>query len=83
MYENVFLVKYGGDRMTSIYDIQQVLKKFGTIIYTGDRLADLELMHDELHELYQSALIELEQYNSLSLIIKHEMQLEKEKSKSE
>ncbi len=34
--------------MLSIYDIQQLLKKFGTIIYTGDRIADLQLMQDEL-----------------------------------
>ncbi len=36
--------------MKSVYDIQQLLKKFGTIIYVGDRLGDLELMEMEIKE---------------------------------
>jgi uncharacterized protein YqgQ len=67
--------------MTSIYDIQQVLKKFGTFIYTGDRLADLELMHDELVELYHAQLIEKQLFDSSILVLKQEMQLVKAKSK--
>lgn len=67
--------------MTSIYDIQQVLKKFGTFIYTGDRLADLELMHDELVELYHAQLIEKQLFDSSILVLKQEMQLVKGKSK--
>ena len=31
-------------KMRTIYDVQQLLKRFGTIIYIGDRLADLELI---------------------------------------
>ena len=42
--------------MKTVYDVQQLLKKFGTIIYIGDRLADLELMEEELKQLYQSQL---------------------------
>ncbi len=67
--------------MTSIYDIQQVLKKFGTFIYTGDRLADLELMHDELVELYHAQLIEKQLFDSSILVLKQEMQRVKGKSK--
>ena len=37
--------------MKTIYDIQQYLKKFGAIIYTGDRIADLQLMEMEVQEL--------------------------------
>ena len=45
--------------MKSIYDIQQYLKRFGAIIYIGDRVADLELMESEIHELYRSQLMDI------------------------
>ena len=68
--------------MKTIYDIQQLLKKFGTFIYIGDRVADLELMGAELRELYQSQLIETKDYQTAILILKHEIQLERERQKS-
>ncbi|NWN97805.1 MAG: YqgQ family protein [Bacillus sp. (in: Bacteria)] len=45
--------------MKTIYDIQQLLKQFGTIIYVGDRLADLQLMESEVTELFRSQLIDI------------------------
>lgn len=68
--------------MKTIYDIQQFLKRFGTIIYIGDRVADLELMESELKELYQSQLIETREYQTALLILRHEIQRLKEKSQS-
>jgi uncharacterized protein YqgQ len=65
--------------LTSIYDIQQLLKKFGTIIYTGDRVADLELMADELHELHEAKLIEATIYEAASFVLRQEMQKQKDK----
>ncbi|CRK84131.1 YqgQ family protein [Neobacillus massiliamazoniensis] len=65
--------------MKTIYEIQQYLKKFGTIIYIGDRVADLELMESELKELYKSQLIEVREYQTALLILRHEIQIEKEK----
>lgn len=62
--------------LTSIYDIQQLLKRFGTIIYTGNRLADLELMVDELRELHDSRLIEEKDYEAALLLLRQEMQRE-------
>lgn len=67
--------------MKTIYDIQQFLKKFGTIIYIGDRVADLELMEAELKELYQTNLIETRDYQTALLILRHAIQLEKDKRK--
>ena len=67
--------------MKTIYDIQQFLKQFGTFIYVGDRVADLELMESELKELYQSQLVETREFQTALLILRHEIQLEKEKSK--
>lgn len=70
-----------GKHLKTIYDIQQFLKKFGIIIYIGDRLADLELMESELRELYQSQLIETREYQSALLLLRHEIQMEKDKKR--
>jgi uncharacterized protein YqgQ len=68
-----------GENMKTIYDVQQLLKKYGTIIYVGDRLADLELMEEEIKELYQSQLIDVKEYQMAILLLRHEAQLEREK----
>ncbi|HZH61372.1 MAG TPA: YqgQ family protein [Metabacillus sp.] len=60
--------------MKTIYDVQQLLKKFGTIIYIGDRLADLELMEEEIKQLYQSSLIEPKDYQMAILLLRQEIQ---------
>lgn len=65
--------------MKTVYEIQQYLKQFGTIIYIGDRVADLELMESELKELYQSQLIDSKDYAAAKLILRHEIQFLKEK----
>ncbi|MCH6266624.1 MULTISPECIES: YqgQ family protein [Neobacillus] len=65
--------------MKTVYEIQQFLKRFGTIIYIGDRVADLELMEAELKELYQSQLMEPKEYQTALLILRHEIQFLKEK----
>jgi uncharacterized protein YqgQ len=65
--------------MKTVYEIQQFLKQFGTIIYVGDRVADLELMEMELRELYQSKLVETREYQTALLILRHEMQMEKDR----
>jgi uncharacterized protein YqgQ len=71
--------KFAGETMKTVYDVQQLLKRFGTIIYVGDRLADLELMEEELKELYQSQLIDVKDYQMALLILRHEAQIEREK----
>ncbi|MEK5441836.1 YqgQ family protein [Fredinandcohnia sp. FSL W7-1320] len=65
--------------MKTIYDIQQFLKKFGTIIYVGDRVADLELMETEIQELYNSQLIETKDYQSAIFLLRQEIVRETEK----
>lgn len=66
--------------MKTIYDIQQFLKQFGTIIYVGDRLGNLELMEEEIKELYFSKLIDKNELQNALQILRHEIQLEKEKA---
>lgn len=63
--------------MESIYDVRQLLKRFGSIIYVGDRLSDLELMEMELMDLYHSQLIDRKEFQMALLLVRHEIQKEK------
>ncbi|WP_077618804.1 YqgQ family protein [Bacillus sinesaloumensis] len=65
--------------MKTIYDIQQFLKKYGTIIYVGDRVADLQLMETEIQELYNSQLIEKMDYQTALFLLRQEIVWETEK----
>ncbi|WP_428912628.1 YqgQ family protein [Niallia sp. Krafla_26] len=67
--------------MKTIYDIQQYLKKFGILIYIGDRISDLELMESEIHELYRAQLMDVRDYQSAVLLLRHEIQLLKNHKK--
>ncbi|TRM12707.1 DUF910 family protein [Lentibacillus cibarius] len=58
--------------MKTIYDVRQLLKQFGIVIYVGDRLADLELMEDEIKELYQSQCIDTKEYQMALLLLREE-----------
>ncbi len=44
--------------MNTLYDVQQLLKTFGHIVYFGDRELEIEFMLDELKELYMNHMIE-------------------------
>lgn len=66
--------------METIYDIRQFLKKFGTIIYIGDRVADLELMEAEIKELYNSQLIDTKDYQMAIFLLRQEIVREREKN---
>ncbi|WP_367613660.1 YqgQ family protein [Halalkalibacter nanhaiisediminis] len=61
-----------------MYDVMQLLKKHGTIIYTGDRALDLSLMEDELRELYEWKMIEKNEFQQGLLILRNEIRLVKE-----
>lgn len=58
--------------MNSIYDIQQLLKRFGTFIYTSDRIGDLDLMEMEIDELFQIRFIDVKDYNTSKILLKKE-----------
>nr|WP_188651712.1 YqgQ family protein [Pontibacillus salipaludis] len=64
---------YNGDDMKSIYDIQQLLMKFGTVIYIGDRIADLELMEMEIRELYKSQFVSDQDFQMAILLLRQEI----------
>ncbi|MFB9973074.1 DUF910 family protein [Allobacillus sp. SKP2-8] len=58
--------------METFLDVLQLLKKYGVFIYIGDRLAEFNLMEQEINELYQNKLISNEEYMRALLIIKKE-----------
>ncbi|HWJ80025.1 MAG TPA: YqgQ family protein [Niallia sp.] len=66
--------------MKTVYDVQQYLKKYGTIIYIGDRIGDLQLMKTEIKELNASQLMNKQDFESAIFILNQEIQkLEDEK----
>lgn len=65
--------------MKTIYDIQQLLKRFGIFVYTGNRLADLELMEAEIRELHQLELIDNTEFTSAVLLLRQEQRNERDK----
>lgn len=65
--------------MKTIFDVQQLLKRYGVFVYIGNRVADLQLMELELKELYQSQLVEAREYQLAMLLLRQHIAIEKEK----
>lgn len=59
-----------GEPMKTLYDVMQLLKSYGTVIYTGDRQADLDLMEDEIKELYKQQFISAKDFSTALLILR-------------
>lgn len=65
--------------LKSVYDVQQLLKRYGVFVYVGKRLWDLELMMDELRKIHQNHLMEQSIFLSAMTILKKEHQWEQER----
>lgn len=65
--------------MKTLYDVQQLLKRFGIVVYLGKRLYDIEMIKIELEALYDNGLIEREDYLTAELILRREHRIEMEK----
>jgi len=59
--------------MKTVYEVQKFLMKFGTVIYTGNRIGDLELMESELEEIFQHNFISNNEYLQAKLLLKKEI----------
>lgn len=56
------------------------MSKLGYIIYTGDQAGDLEMMKEEIIELYQAKLIDKENFTRLmNVIVEEERKVQSEK----
>lgn len=58
--------------MKSVYDVMQLLKRFGIYVYTKDRVADLEIMEEEIKELYAMQMIQPQDFQQAILILRQE-----------
>ena len=58
--------------MNSLYDVMQLLKRFGIFVYTKDRLGDLEIMEDEVRELYKMQMIDAKDFQIAMLLLRGE-----------
>lgn len=65
--------------MKNLYDVQQLLKRFGLVIYLGKRLYDIEVMGIELKRLYDSGLLDREDFLLAELILRREHRLESQR----
>lgn len=57
------------DQLKTFYDVQQLLKQFGFIIYFKNEEDRFEMMEQELKHLYQFELITKEEYLRSKLLI--------------
>ncbi|PJN90887.1 YqgQ family protein [Bacillus sp. mrc49] len=67
--------------MKTYYDLQQYLKRFGTFIYMGDRVAELEMMETEIREIHRMQMMDTKDYQMAILLIRQQLAHETEKQK--
>ncbi|WP_446936068.1 YqgQ family protein [Lysinibacillus fusiformis] len=58
--------------MDKMLDIYELLKTYGTFIYTRDPIGDLMLMEDEIKELYKANVLDIKDYQMALLLIRQE-----------
>lgn len=58
--------------MDKMLDIYELLKTYGTFIYTRDPIGDLMLMEDEIKELYKANVLDIKVYQMALLLIRQE-----------
>ncbi|CAM2764485.1 YqgQ family protein [Fructilactobacillus fructivorans] len=68
--------------MTTLYDVQQLLKKFGIYVYVGKRLWDIEVMALELDHLHDAHVVSDREFTSAKLVLTREHRIEEKNLKS-
>lgn len=58
--------------MKTLFDIIELLKRFGIYIYTGDRMADFEMMQSEVKDLFDNGLVSKEDYLAATIVLRSE-----------
>ncbi len=58
--------------MHTVYDVRMLLKRYGTFIYSGDRIGDLVLMEGELDELFNMRFITNQEFTNGKMILLQE-----------
>ena len=68
--------------MKTLYDVQQLLKKFNILVHVGKRKWDIELMGLELDNLHLAGVISEKEYMTAKLILRHQYEIEEQKEAS-
>lgn len=58
--------------MKNMYEVRDLLKQFGIFVYTRSKMGDLDLIEDEIKELYTLNLIEFAIYRQAIVVIRKE-----------
>lgn len=64
------------NQLRTLYDVQQLLKRFNVFVYVGKRLWDIELMALEVDNLYQAKVIDKDTYLQAKLVLRKEHRIE-------
>ena len=64
--------------LATVFDVQQLLKRFGIFVYIGDRITNLEMMELEIRDLYEMKLINLNDYQTAILVLRNGIRQEKQ-----
>ena len=67
--------------LRTLYDVQQLLKRFDFFVYVGKRLWDIELMALEIDNLYQAGVIDRDLFLQAKLVLKREHRNERKMAK--
>ncbi|MFD1417192.1 YqgQ family protein [Companilactobacillus keshanensis] len=65
--------------LKNLYDVQQLLKRFGTYVHLGKRLWDIELMSIEVRNLFDNEMIDKDTFIRAQLVLKSEHRKEENK----
>lgn len=65
--------------LRTLYDVQQLLKKFGTFVHLGKRIWDIELMSIELKNIYNNEMIDKQTFIKAQMVLKSEHRKEEKK----
>ncbi len=72
----------GDVSVKELYDVQQLLKKFGIFVYVGKRLWDIELMALEIDHLHEADVIDNHTFIAAKLVLSREHRFEETKEKN-
>lgn len=62
--------------LRTLYDVQQLLKRFNVFVYVGKRIWDIELMAIEIDNLYQAHVIDKDLFLQAKLVLRREHRFE-------
>lgn len=58
--------------MKSMIDVRKLLITYGSVIYTGDKLTDLEWIESELYELFKAQMIDTKTLQQAIQLVQNE-----------